>query len=142
MDYRKVFRDAWNLVKEDIPSKISSPSDCVPLLEPLSKEPVEKFVVLTLNGGHEVIRVVEVSMGLVNKTIVHPREVFRPAIIDNAVSIIIAHNHPSGNLDPSSQDRNITKKLKDAGEVLNIDVLDHIIVSERGFYSMLEEGIF
>ena len=74
--------------------------------------------------------------GTVNFSLVHPREIFRDAIIDNAHSIICVHNHPSGNLDPSSADLGVTKQLKEAGDIIGINLLDHIIVSKLGIQSL------
>ena len=135
------------LVKETA-IRISSPAHA---LEPILKEletlkfqEVECFVCITLNGSHKIIGTYIVSKGLVNQTIVHPREVFRPAIADNAVAVIIAHNHPSGNLEPSAEDKGTTRRIKEAGNILGIKVLDHLIVSPsvQGYFSFLEENIF
>jgi DNA repair protein RadC len=79
-------------------------------------------------------------MGTVNSSLVHPREVFEPAIKYLAVSVILAHNHPSGELIPSEEDRTITQRLIDAGKILGIDVLDHLLVTKRGFESFKEKG--
>jgi len=100
----------------------------------------EHFLVLTLNGAHEVIRMRIVSIGIANRCVVHPREVFTPAIQDGAVAIIIAHNHPSGQMDASEEDKAITKRLVDAGQVLGIPVLDHLIITKEGWFSFLESG--
>lgn len=98
----------------------------------------EHFVAVLLNGAHEPVKVVLVSIGLVNKTLVHPREVFREAIKDNVVAIIVAHNHPSGNSDPSKEDDEVTKMLVNAGKVVGIEVLDHMIIASRDYYSYCE----
>lgn len=122
-------------------TKIRVPSDIVPALAKYVECEQEHFVVVILNGGHDVIDTVVVSVGLVNRALVHPREVFRPAIAANGVAIIVAHNHPSGNTAPSPEDFQITKKLVDAGELLGIRVLDHVVVGKLGgFYSFLEQG--
>ena len=139
-NYKDRFDAVWMEVMENRPTKIGSPSDCVPLLGDYRDCEVEKFIVIALDGSHSVIRTEVISSGILNRAIIHPREVFRTAIMANAASIIIAHNHPSGNLDPSKEDRDITYRLKDAGELLGIEVLDHIIVSIKGYYSFLEEG--
>lgn len=81
-----------------------------------------------------------VSVGLVNKTQVHPREVFADPITDKASAIIVAHNHPGGGLNPSKEDIEVTKQLKSAGEILGIRLLDHIIFNRKGYYSFLEDG--
>lgn len=135
------------LVKENA-TQISTPGDVLrPILEKLESikfEDKECFVSITLNGTHKIIGVYVASQGLVNRTLVHPREVFRPAIADNAVAIIIAHNHPSGSLEPSIEDKDVTKRMKQAGDILGIKVLDHIIVAPctKGYFSLLEGNIF
>ena len=95
---------------------------------------------VTLNGAHGVIRVREVTRSIANRSLVHPREIFWGAIQDRAVAVVIAHNHPSGNVEPSVEDGDVTRRLVEAGQVMGIPVLDHVIVSKRGYYSFLEEG--
>jgi len=121
--------------------RISNADDAAKFFMPFSKKRVEHFVVATLNGAHEVIKTHIVSIGLVNRTVVHPREVFWFAIKDMAVAVIIGHNHPSGNLTPSPEDIDISKRLIRAGEILGIEVLDHILVSKTGFKSFVAEGL-
>ena len=120
--------------------KIQSPSDTYAALQKFHNKRKEHFLVLTLNGAHIVIAVRLVSIGIVNRTIVHPREVFWWAIKDNACAVIIAHNHPSGCVDPSAEDKEITMKLSQAGEILGIEVLDHLVIAKSGYYSFLEHG--
>lgn len=135
------------LVKENAIG-ITRPNDALePILKELEKikfQDVECFVCITLNGCHKIIGTYIISKGLVNRTLVHPREVFRPAISDNATAVIIAHNHPSGNLEPSLQDMEATKSMKQAGDIIGIKVLDHLIVSPsvKGYFSFLENDIF
>lgn len=138
--FTDVFVKAWAEVAEKKPSKISSPSDIAPHLDHFAFNDTESFIVVTLNGAHEVIKVREISKGILNRAIIHPREVFRPALLDNCASIVVAHNHPSGNLQPSKEDKDITFRLKEAGELLGIEVLDHIIIGSTGYYSFLEDG--
>jgi len=121
--------------------KISNPGDVYKALARYGNARNERFIVITLNGGHQVIATRIVSMGLVNRTIVHPREVFWNAIKDNAVGIVVAHNHPSGNLDPSQEDLDITRRLSEAGSILGISLLDHVIFHKKGFYSFVEHGL-
>lgn len=102
----------------------------------------EHFFTVTLNGAHQIIDVHVITKGLVNSAPAHPREVFRPAIIDDAVAIIIAHNHPSGCLDPSIADKDVTKRIKEAGNLLGIKLLDHIIFSTNGYKSLLGSNMF
>lgn len=103
----------------------------------------ESFYVLTLNGANKVIAAREISRGLVNRTLIHPREVFVDAITDRAVAVVLVHNHPSGSLGPSQDDRDVTKRLFDAGELLGIKVLDHLIVDNQAsrYQSFCEFGI-
>jgi len=121
--------------------KIMTPADSYEILKPYGLKEQEHFIVINLNAAHEVISTICVSMGIINRTIVHPREVFRRAISDNAMCIVIAHNHPSGQMEPSEEDRNITKRLKEAGEILGIQVLDHLIVAKDKYFSFVESGI-
>lgn len=101
----------------------------------------EHFICISLNGANEVIAHRVVSIGLVNKTQVHPREVFADPITDRAAAIIVAHNHPSGGIAPSSEGIAITEQLKGAGETLGVKLLDHIIFNQKDYYSFLENGL-
>lgn len=96
----------------------------------------EELYILTLDGAQRVLRTHSITVGLVNMTQVHPREVFRPAILDAATSVIAAHNHPSGNSKPSEADRKVTRVLVKAGELLGIKLLDHIILAREGSTSL------
>ena len=120
--------------------KISIPPDVLPLIQHYADRKQEHFICISLNGANEVIASRVVSVGLVNKTHVHPREVFADPITDRASVIIVAHNHPSGDLKPSKDDIAITRQLKSAGETLGIRLLDHIIFNQKGYYSFLEKG--
>lgn len=101
----------------------------------------ETFAVIYLNTKNNPIGVSTVSIGTLSMSVIHPREVFKGAILANAAGIIIAHNHPSGNPDPSEEDKAATKRLRDAGELLGIELLDHIIIGGNGKYvSMLADG--
>ncbi|MDP3800233.1 MAG: DNA repair protein RadC [bacterium] len=99
----------------------------------------EHFYIIALNSRNHSI--VEVSIGSLNASIIHPREVFAEAIKNKAASVILAHNHPSGSLEPSSEDLQITKQLQKSGKILGIQVLDHVIVSNEGFYSFKEKNL-
>jgi DNA repair protein RadC len=99
----------------------------------------EHFYVLTLDSNNQIISKDLVSIGTLNVSVVHPREIFRNAIKDSANSIIIIHNHPSGNLEPSPEDIQVTAILKNAGKLLGISVLDHLIIAGDGFRSIIEE---
>lgn len=120
--------------------KISVPADAVKCLEVFRNQSVENFVVITLDGAHSVINTHLITIGLVNRTIIHPREVFRVAILDNASGIILAHNHPSGITSPSREDIEVTQRMIKAGEVIGIAVLDHIIIGKDAYTSLAEEG--
>lgn len=120
--------------------KVTSPEDIIPFILHLADRPQEQFIVLSLNGAHEVIEQRTISVGLVNRTLVHPREVFAGPLTDRAAAIICAHNHPSGNLEASSEDRELTQRIIEAGELLGIPLLDHVIFSYDDYYSFLENG--
>jgi DNA repair protein RadC len=120
--------------------KIKTPVDVLPLVRHYADRKQEHFLCISLNGAHEVITTRVVSVGLVDKTPVHPREVFADPITDRASAVILAHNHPSGDLNPSREDLLLTRQLKEAGETLGIPVLDHIIFSQKGHYSFLENN--
>lgn len=125
-------------------SSVSRPEDLMPRLSYMKYEEQEHLVLVTLNSSNDVIRVHELTTGLVNQTPVHPREAFVKAIEDRAVSVIFAHNHPSGSMSPSSEDMSITRILCASGKILQIPVLDHIIIGRRGFTSIcrLDPDIF
>lgn len=100
----------------------------------------EHFAVAYLDAANNIIETRIVSIGTLNQSLVHPREAYAPAIALRAASIILCHNHPSGSLEPSTADLRITKRLKEAGEILGIELLDHVIVSKEGYYGMDEYG--
>ena len=100
----------------------------------------EKFVVLLLDAKHRAIGVNVVSLGSLTSTVVHPREVFKPAIAGNSAAIILAHGHPSGCAEPSSEDAEITRRLGEAGELLGIRVVDHVILGDGKHYSPADAG--
>ena len=108
-----------------------------PVFEGLDRE---QFVVACLDAKHAIIGVNVVSMGSLTLAIVHPREVFKPAILLNAGALICAHNHPSGDPAPSPEDRLLTKRLREAGELLGISLLDHVILGEDRLFSFADQG--
>lgn len=120
--------------------KIESAVDVFPLVRHYASQKQEHFISITLNGAHEVIKTRVVTVGLVNSTQVHPREVFADAITDRATAIIVAHNHPSGKLTPSPEDLRTTRSIVEAGKLLGIKVLDHVIFGRDGFLSLQETG--
>jgi DNA repair protein RadC len=101
----------------------------------------EHFLALFLNTRGQVIKTVEISIGSLDASIVHPREVFREAMAASAASVVLAHNHPSGDPEPSAEDIQLTKRLAEVGELVGIEVLDHIIVGDNSFISLKREGI-
>ncbi len=107
----------------------------------LRDAPHERFLVLLLDGRHRVLREVVTSQGTLTASLVHPREVFRPALREAAAALILVHNHPSGDPAPSREDREVTVRLALAGEILGVPVLDHVIVAERGWASLREQGL-
>lgn len=119
---------------------IRGPEDVYDVCRALCSRRFEEFHVLLLNARHEVMRRVMVSRGSLNASIVHPREVFRPAIIASAASVILVHNHPSGDPEPSDEDLSITKRLAQVGEIHGIAVLDHVVVAKGGFVSLRTRG--
>ena len=118
---------------------IKNPAQLHEFLKRYAKSRQEQFFVITLNGAHEVISIHIATIGLMNKTIIHPREVFIHAIKDNSYSIIIAHNHPSGNVNPSPEDEEMTKRLSESAQILGIHLLDHLIISKHCYYSFRQE---
>jgi DNA repair protein RadC len=101
----------------------------------------EYFLILLLDGKNRIIRRVQISEGSLNQSIVHPREVYLPAVKESAAAIILVHNHPTGDPAPSSEDIAITRRLKEAGEIMGIRVLDHIIVGDGEYVSFVERGL-
>ncbi|HEY5975235.1 MAG TPA: DNA repair protein RadC [Geobacteraceae bacterium] len=101
----------------------------------------EYFLILLLDGKNRIMREVQVSEGSLNQSIVHPREVFSPAVRESAAALILIHNHPTGDPVPSSEDIAITRRLRDAGEIMGIKVLDHIIIGDGDFLSFVEKGL-
>jgi DNA repair protein RadC len=120
---------------------ISSPADVERLLRRrIANLDRENFVVVLLNTKNEVIETSTVSVGTLGASLVHPREVFKPAVRASAASVILAHNHPSGKVEPSREDREVTRRLGEAAGILGIEVLDHVIVGD-GYFSMKEHGM-
>ena len=119
---------------------ITGPEDVFEVCRGLRVRRYEEFHVLLLNARHEVLRRVLVSRGSLNASIVHPREVFRPAIIASAASMVLVHNHPSGDPEPSEEDVAITRRLAQVGDVHGITVLDHVVVAKGGFVSLRARG--
>ena len=121
------------------PARISSPEDARPWISHMADYEQEVFAVLLLDGSHNVISLFEVTKGLVNQSQIHPRESFKEAVRHSAVSLILCHNHPSGNQEPSQADLLATRKIVEAGRVLGIPVLDHLLVAGERIVSLREE---
>lgn len=120
----------------DSPRRVA---DQIPALVRSAKK--EHFLAFCLNARSQLLQVDVVSVGTLSASLVHPREVFAPAVACSAAAVIVAHNHPSGDTTPSPEDRDATRRLVRAGEVLGIPVLDHLVVSDRGFFSFKENGL-
>ncbi|WP_456426085.1 RadC family protein [Desulfurobacterium sp.] len=121
--------------------KIDSPEAVVNLLEHLRYEKVETFGILTLNTKGELINIHTVSKGGVNFAHIEPKEVFHPAVKDLAVAVILFHNHPSGNPEPSTDDIKVTRKIVQGSEILDIEIIDHIIIGRDSFFSFKENHL-
>jgi len=122
-------------------AKVTTPADVLPLVANFRDKRQEHFCCITLNGAGEVLGNRVITVGLLNHSLVHPREVFADAITDRAASIICVHNHPSGSLEPSSHDIAITAQLKEAGSLVGIQLIDHVIVTKTGYLSMRDRGL-
>ena len=137
------------LVKEkagryELPRKIGSPEDAyraVTTITNVQEEAQEVFGILILNTKHKIVAVHEVFRGILNSSLVHPREVFKPAVLHNAAAIICFHNHPSGDTEPSKADIETTNRLVEAGKIMGIQILDHIIVGDEEYISLKERGV-
>ena len=132
---------AMELGRRKIPKirqQIIDPKDVFRAVRHYASRRQEMFISIAINCAHEILSIDIASMGTINQCIVHPREVFSNAIDHRAVAIIICHNHPTGNLSPSSNDLHITQRLVECGKLLGIEILDHIIFSEEEYHSMKE----
>ncbi len=137
------------LVKEkvgryELPRKIGTPENAykaIAAITSVEEEAQEVFGILILNTKNKIVAVHEISRGTLNSSMVHPREVFKPAVLHNAASIICFHNHPSGDTEPSRNDIETTKRLVEAGKIMGIEVFDHIIVGDEEYVSLKERGV-
>ena len=128
-----------NLLQDDV--KIQSAGDVYKLVNDLKEKKQEYFVTLTLDGAARLIQKRVVFIGTLNQSLVHPREVFADAILDRAAGIICVHNHPSGNIQPSREDIAVTKKLVEAGKIIGIRIMDHVIIGKNTYYSFQAGGL-
>lgn len=122
--------------------RILGPGDvyerCAPALRDLSHE---EFRVLLMNTQHAVVAELTVTRGILDASVIHPREVFKPAVVESAAALILVHNHPSGDPAPSAEDRRVTRQLVQAGQVLGIPVLDHVVIGDARYISFAEAGL-
>lgn len=122
--------------------KITSPADIAEIFIPLLRDELkEKFILICLNSANKIIAYEVISVGSLNSSVVHPREVFKGAIDHRSASIILLHNHPSGNPEPSNEDISITKKMVESGKILDINVFDHIIIAGSTYTSFVERRL-
>lgn len=137
------------LVKEkagryELPRETRSPEEAynaIKIITNVQEEAQEVFGILVLNTKNKIVAVHEVSRGTLNASMIHPREVFKPAVLHNAAAIICFHNHPSGNPEPSRDDIEITNRLVAAGNIMGIEILDHIIVGDDRYVSLKERRV-
>jgi DNA repair protein RadC len=127
-------------VRQSKRKSIHAGNDIYTLLKDLQYMDRECFVLLTLDQKNRIIDQHLISMGTLTASLVHPREVYRPAILDSAAAVAFVHNHPSGDSTPSPEDKTITERLKSCGELLGIRVLDHVIIGDENYSSFLDLG--
>ena len=120
---------------------VTSSSDVVPFVQNYAVCKKEHFLLVTLNGSHEIIQIHVVSVGTLTRGLVHPREIYGTAMRENAAAIIVCHNHPSGNCEPSQEDIQVTHNLEQVGEIMGIQLLDHIIVCRDSYFSFMDSKL-
>lgn len=135
-----LFEFASRQSMHSLSSPIKSAKDVYRYASKLKHSDRESFLVLHLNTKNKVIREEMVSLGTLNSSLIHPREVFKSAVKESSHALIFVHNHPSGDPTPSAEDHQVTRQLKEVGELLDIPVLDHVIVGVNGYYSFREDG--
>ena len=129
----------------DVDKKIQCPNDVFNIAQNViraNEYAEENLWLITLDTKNNITGIFTVSTGSLNASIVHPREIFKRAVLQNAASIIICHNHPSGDVTPSQEDINTTKRIYEAGKILGIELLDHIIIGDNKYTSLKEKGVF
>jgi DNA repair protein RadC len=131
----------YRLLKDKKAELVMSPKDVWDKMEDFRDNKKEYFVIFFLDTRNQIIKREVISVGTLNASLIHPREVFEPAIRYSTAQIIIAHNHPSGITDPSEEDLDISRRLIEAGKILGIDILDHIIVSKSSYKSLKEANL-
>ena len=122
-------------------SKICKPLDIIPYIKYISLEKQEHFLCVTLNGAHDILSVRKISVGTLNRCLIHPREVFSEALKERAAAIILAHNHPSQSTVPSQNDIEVTQQLYDVSKIVGIHLLDHLIICTNDYYSFAENNL-
>ena len=128
----------------ELPRRIGSPEDAyraVTTITNVQEEAQEVFGILILNTKNKIVAVHEVSRGILNSSMVHPREVFKPAVLHNAAAIICFHNHPSGDTEPSKADIETTNRLVKAGKIMGIEIFDHLVIGDDRYVSLRERGV-
>ena len=120
---------------------IKSSSDIVPFVQNYAVCKKEHFLLVTLNGSNEIIQIHVISVGTLNRTLIHPREIYGTAMREDAAAIIVCHNHPSGNCEPSEEDVDVTHNLERVGEIMGIALLDHVIVCRDSYFSFADNKI-
>ena len=128
-------------LKDKKSSLILSPKDVWENLKDIRDHKKEHFVIFYLDARNQEIQKETISVGILNANLIHPREVFEPAVRSSAAQILIAHNHPSGDTEPSDDDVKVTKNLIEAGKILGIEIIDHVIISKNSFLSLKAEGL-
>ncbi len=121
--------------------RVQQPSDILPFVRNYAMSNKEHFLAITLNGSHEIIQIHVVSVGTLNRTLIHPREIFAEAIKESASAMVVCHNHPSGNCEPSDEDILTTETLLEASKILGISLLDHIIIDCENYFSFKENSL-
>ncbi len=144
VSFERVVLVKEKVAKYELPRKTENPEEAynaIKIITNAQEEAQEVFGILILNTKNKIVAVHEISRGTLNASIVHPREVFKPAILHNAATIICFHNHPSGDPKPSKEDIELTRWLIEAGKILGIEVLDHIIIGDERYTSLKERGV-
>lgn len=144
VSFERVVLVKEKVAKYELPKKIGCPEDvyrAITVITSVEEEAQEVFGVLVLNTKNKIVAVHEISRGTLTSSMVHPREVFKPALLHNAAAIVCFHNHPSGDPEPSKEDIKTTKRLVEAGKIMGIEILDHIIVGDDRYTSLKERGM-
>jgi len=138
----EIFRRTNRINKNGFKTKIKTAKDVYNyFIDNLQDKKKEHFYALLLDTKNQIISEELISVGTLNSSLIHPREVFNPAIKASANSVILVHNHPSGDSSPSKEDEKVTKVVSDAGKILGIEVLDHVVIGNNDFFSFKKEGL-